>query len=60
VGEPLLDHRLLQDRRDDLQLSAAVRAVHQVDFEHGIEQLGSTHRLSFFEPDLQQAPARGQ
>ena len=33
VPEDLLDHRLFQDRRDDLQLAAAVRAVLQVDLE---------------------------
>jgi len=33
VREDLLDHRLLQDRRDDLQLAAAVRAVRHVDLE---------------------------
>ena len=33
VREDLLDDRLLQDRRDDLQLAAAVRAVLQVDLE---------------------------
>ena len=27
MGEDLLDHRLLQDRRNDPQLAAAVRAV---------------------------------
>jgi hypothetical protein len=27
VREDLLDHRLVQDRRDDLQLTAAVRAM---------------------------------
>ena len=27
VREDLLDHRLLQDRRDDLQVAAAIRAV---------------------------------
>jgi len=33
VREDLLDHRLLKDRRDDLQLAAAVRAVRHVDLE---------------------------
>ena len=33
VGEDLLDHRLFQDRSDDLQLAAAVRAVLQVEIE---------------------------
>jgi len=33
VREDLLDHRLLQDRRDDLQLAPAVRAVLHVDLE---------------------------
>ena len=38
VREDLLDHRLLQDCRDDLQLAAAVRAVRHVDLEHALEQ----------------------
>jgi len=33
VREDLLDHRLFQDRRDDLQLAAAVRAMRRVDLE---------------------------
>ena len=33
VREDLLDHRLRKDRRDDLQLAAAVRAVLQVQLE---------------------------
>ncbi len=33
VREDLLDHRLLQDRRNDLQLAAAVRAVLQLEIE---------------------------
>ena len=33
VPEDLLDHRLFRDRRDDLQLAAAVRAARQVDLE---------------------------
>ena len=33
VHEDLLDHRLRKDRRDDLQLTAAVRAVLQVQLE---------------------------
>jgi hypothetical protein len=40
VREDLLDHRLLQDRRNDLQLTAAVRAVFHVDREQTLEQLG--------------------
>ena len=38
VGEDLLDHRLFQDRGDDLQFTAAVRAVLQVEVEHPLEQ----------------------
>jgi hypothetical protein len=38
VPEDLLDHRLLQDRRDDLRLAAAARAVFEVDLEHALEQ----------------------
>ena len=33
VRKDLLDHRLFLDRRDDLQLAAAVRAVLQVEVE---------------------------
>ena len=40
IHEDLLDDRLLEDRRDDLQLAAAVRAVRHVDFERALEQLG--------------------
>ena len=40
VREDLLDHRLLQNRRDDLQLAAAVWVVLHVDVEHALEQLG--------------------
>ncbi len=38
MREDLLDHRLLKDRRNDLQLAAAVRAVLQIEFEHALEQ----------------------
>ena len=41
VREDLLDRRLLKNRRNDLQLTAAVRAVLQVDLEHALEQLRS-------------------
>ena len=34
---PLTDVQITQDRRDDLQLAAAVRAVLQVDLEHALE-----------------------
>jgi hypothetical protein len=34
------NHRLLQDRRNDLQLATAVRAVLHVDREQTLEQLG--------------------
>jgi hypothetical protein len=40
----LLDHRLLQDRRNDLQLASAVRAVLQVEVEQALEQLGPLRR----------------
>ena len=33
VSEDLLDHQVLHDRRDDLQLATAVRAVRHVDLE---------------------------
>ena len=38
VLEDALDHRRLQDRGDNLQLAAAVRAVLHVDLEHALEQ----------------------
>jgi hypothetical protein len=37
VREDLFDHRLLQDRRDDLELAAAVRAVLQVEIEYAVD-----------------------
>ncbi|MBP7913834.1 MAG: hypothetical protein KAZ63_00690 [Vitreoscilla sp.] len=37
VCEDLLDHRLLQDRRDDLRAAAAVRAVLHVEAEHAVD-----------------------
>ena len=40
VREDLRDHRLFQDRRDDLRLATVVRAVFQVDLEDPLEQLG--------------------
>ena len=46
VVEDLLDHRLLQDGCNDLQIAAAVRAVLHVELEHPLEQLGQaqSHR----------------
>ena len=38
VREDALNHLRLHDRSDDLQLSAAVRAVFQIDLEHALEQ----------------------
>ena len=48
VREDLLDDRRFQDRRDDLQLTAAVRAVLQVEIEDALEQPGPTepHRAA--------------
>ena len=40
VREDLLDDWRFQDRRNDLALTAAVRAVLQVQLEHTLEQLG--------------------
>jgi hypothetical protein len=34
VSEDLLNHRLLQGRRDDLQFASAVRAALQAEIEH--------------------------
>ena len=44
VREDLLDHRLLKNRRDDLQLATAVRAALQVEIEHPPERLGQLRR----------------
>ena len=46
VREDLLDHRRFQDRRNDLQLAAAVRAVLQTELEHALEQLGPARPYS--------------
>jgi len=46
VREDLLDQRLLPDLRDDLQLSAAVRAMLHVDLEDPLEQLGPSSGAS--------------
>lgn len=40
MREDALDHRGLEDRRDDLELSAAVGAVLEVDLEDPLEQPG--------------------
>ncbi len=45
MGEDLLDHRRLQDRRDDLQLAAAVRAVLKVEIEDALEQTGPARAM---------------
>ena len=47
LREDLLDHRLLEGRRDDRQLATAVWAVFHVDLEHALEQLGPAqlHRV---------------
>ena len=37
VREDLLDHRLFEERCDDLQLAAAVRAMRHVDLEDPLE-----------------------
>ena len=34
VREDLLNHRLVQDRRNDLHLTATIRAVLQIELEH--------------------------
>jgi len=39
VSQDLLDHRPLEDARDDLQLAAAVRTVLHVDVKDALEQL---------------------
>ena len=40
MREDLFDDRLLQDRRDDLELATAIRAVRQVELEHPLERPG--------------------
>ena len=40
VGEDPLDHRRLDNGRNDLELAAAVRAVLEVDLEDTLEQPG--------------------
>ena len=56
VGKDLLDHGLFEDRRDDLQAAAAVRAMLDVDLKYAPEQFGPaqtrwavmhTERLTF-------------
>ena len=37
MGEDPLDHRLLEDRRNDPQLTAAVRAVRRVEVKHAVD-----------------------
>ena len=39
MGEDALDHGLLLDRRDELQLPTTVRAVLNVDIKHALQQL---------------------
>ena len=48
MRKDLLDHWRFQDRRNDLQLAAAVRAVLQVDLEDALEQLdpAQPHRVA--------------
>jgi hypothetical protein len=41
---------LLQDRRDDLQLAAAVGAVLQLEVKHALEKPRSFHQLHRFKP----------
>jgi hypothetical protein len=50
VRVDLLDDRLLQDRRDDLQLAAAVGAVLQLEVKHALEKPRSFHQLHRFKP----------
>ncbi len=45
MGEDLLDHGRLQDRCDDLQLAAAVRAVLKVEIKDALEQTGQTRAM---------------
>ena len=39
MREDFLDHRLFQDRRNHLQLTATIRAVLQIQIDHPSEQL---------------------
>ena len=54
VREDLLDHRLLQGRRNGLHLARAVRAVLRVEVEHSPEQTGPAqpHRLVVRQVDV--------
>jgi len=55
VVEDLLDHRLVQAGRDDLELPAAtVRSVLHVDVEDGLELVGPVHSLTCLEPAVRQ------
>jgi len=56
VREDLLDDRLFQDRRNDLQRAAAAQAVFHVNLEHALEQLGPTRQLSYSRPAAQRCP----
>ncbi len=45
MGEDLLDRGCLQDRSDDLQLAAAVRAALKVEIKDALEQTGPTRAM---------------
>ena len=56
MREDLLDHRLFQNRRDDLKLTATVWAVLHFDLEHTLEQLGHAGQLTCSRPALRECP----
>lgn len=58
MREDLLDHRRLQDRRDDLRLTAAVRAVIHVEVKHAIDP--GDHQLTCPKPSRRPGPANGR
>ena len=43
MREDALNHGRFLDGRDELELSAAVRALFDVDIEHALQQLRPTH-----------------
>ena len=56
MREDLLDHRLFQNRRDDLKLTVTVRAVLHFDLEHTLEQPGHATQLTCSRPALRECP----
>jgi hypothetical protein len=55
-GSDLFDDRLLQDRCDELQITAAVRAALKVAIKDALEQPRPSHQLACSKPALHQCP----